>query len=217
MGMGQVKDLGRRIELVSMDGRFHDVTIGLYERPGAEGAVEFQVHTYSTISGANERMAFVARAMRSLGGMEAVAGKPHAVRFACGAAHRAACRRLFLECCKLPSDDPLELRPASAFDKKSDSTMTVVSRGDGVFEVTADGAGEDVARRRAAIAQGYIKLAELDPVPGSTTAVRFPCGHDHEPLMTLLLVRALNARAAMREQELMARRGVLVAPSAQGT
>jgi hypothetical protein len=137
------------------------------------------------------------------------------VRFACGAPHRAACRRLFLECCKLSSDDGLEARPGSALDKKSGSTMTVASRGGGVFEVMADGAGEEVARRRAAIAQGYIKLAELDAVPGSATAVRFACGRDHGALMALLLVRALNARAAMREREQMARRGVLVAPSAQ--
>ena len=43
----------------------------------------------------------------------------------------------------------------------------------------------------------------------------FACGHDHDELVGLLLGRALNVRAAMREAEAAAARGVLAAPSAQ--
>jgi len=45
--------------------------------------------------------------------------------------------------------------------------------------------------------------------------VVFPCGRPHDELMGLLLPRALNARAALREEEMAASRGMLVAPSAQ--
>ncbi len=47
------------------------------------------------------------------------------------------------------------------------------------------------------------------------TGVKFGCGTPHDALMGLLLYRALNARAALRETEMMASRGVLAAPSAQ--
>jgi hypothetical protein len=213
--MGQLKTLGRRIELVSMDGQCHDITIGLYETRAEDGSAAFVPHSYSRLPGAEGRIAFIVRAMQALGGMEAVAGRPSHVRFACGQPHRAASRRLFLECCKLPSTDPLRARPASALDKKSETTVEVVARGGGVFEVTAQASGEEVERRLAAIAQGFVKLAELEPVSDRASRVRFPCARSHDPLMALLLVRALNVRQAMREQELMAERGVLLAPSAQ--
>ena len=45
--------------------------------------------------------------------------------------------------------------------------------------------------------------------------VRFPCGSDHHELIGLLMVRALNVRGALREQEAAAARGVLSAPSQQ--
>jgi hypothetical protein len=45
--------------------------------------------------------------------------------------------------------------------------------------------------------------------------VGFACGHEHDALIGMLLPRALNLRAAMREQEEAMSRGMLVAPSAQ--
>jgi hypothetical protein len=45
--------------------------------------------------------------------------------------------------------------------------------------------------------------------------VSFPCGERHDALVGLLLVRAQNLRAALREEELTATRGILAAPSAQ--
>jgi len=46
-------------------------------------------------------------------------------------------------------------------------------------------------------------------------SVTFSCGQAHDALVGLLLVRALNVRAVLREQEMTASRGVLSAPSAQ--
>jgi hypothetical protein len=45
--------------------------------------------------------------------------------------------------------------------------------------------------------------------------VAFGCKQTHDSLVGLLLVRALNVRAVLREQEMTASRGVLSAPSAQ--
>jgi hypothetical protein len=45
--------------------------------------------------------------------------------------------------------------------------------------------------------------------------VAFGCGQPHDALVGLLLIRAPNVRAAMREAEMMAARGVLGVPGQQ--
>jgi hypothetical protein len=55
----------------------------------------------------------------------------------------------------------------------------------------------------------------MEEVDGQPNQTRFSCSQEHDDLIGLLLVRAPNVRAAMREAEDMASRGVLAAPSAQ--
>jgi hypothetical protein len=93
------------------------------------------------------------------------------------------------------------------FDKKSEQKITVEPLGNGRYRVEADGPRKD------AISGGLKKLGELEePEPG---VLAFPCGQSHDALVGLLLPRALNVRAILREEESAATRGVLVAPSAQ--
>ena len=79
----------------------------------------------------------------------------------------------------------------------------------------ADGEGRRADRRISTIAGGLMKLGEMDEVDGTLDKVAFPCGHSHDALLGLLLVRAPNVRAIVREQEMAATRGVLAAPSQQ--
>ncbi len=65
------------------------------------------------------------------------------------------------------------------------------------------------------LAAGLAKLGELTIDPEDPTVVRTPCGAPHDDLVGMLLPRAINVRAALRELEESAARGVLVAPSAQ--
>ena len=60
-----------------------------------------------------------------------------------------------------------------------------------------------------------MRLGEMEEVDGQPNQTRFSCSQEHDDLIGLLLVRAPNVRAAMREAEDMASRGVLAAPSAQ--
>ena len=210
--MGQVTDIGARIELVSMDSHCHDISIALYEQQAGDGP-RFLVHTYSRKEGAAERLDFIAEAMADLGGVATVDGAARTVRFPCGAEHLAAVKRLFLESCKLASGPRPEPRPMKVFDKKADAEITAVGEGDGQYRVTAAAATDGAQRRIGTIAGGLVKLAELEAVDDHT--VRFPCGHDHDRLVGLLLPRAQNARAAIREQQASATRGVLAAPSQQ--
>lgn len=212
--MEHIADLGYRIELVSMDSHCHDISIGLYEQQGSDGAPQYLVHTYSARPGARERIDFITGAMRVLGGVEP-AGGAHTLRFPCGAAHRLACKRVFLEACKLPSNTTPEAKPLSIYDKKSERTITVAGAGGGAYRLSADGDDDGRARRVAAVAGGLMKLAEMQAHGAGDDGITFACGQPHDALIGLLLGRALNVRAAVREQEQAAARGVLAAPSAQ--
>lgn len=207
--MGQTLNLGRRIELIPMDAHFHDISIGLYRQHTDKGPA-FRVHTYSHRDEAANRIAYVVSAMCVLGGM---ASAPDGLlRFPCRQDHELAVRRVFLEACKLPTGTELKPRPLSILDKKSGLNITVHSRGAGIYQVAADGEG-DKAERISFIAGGLIKLGQMADQSMDTMA--FSCGHAHDAVVGLLLVRAPNVRAVLREQEMTASRGVLAAPSQQ--
>ena len=210
--MGQTVDIGRRIELVPLDSHFGDISIGLYRQQDDTGPV-YQVYTYSRREGVRDRIAFVVKAMEVLGGM--VRDPDGRLRFPCGHVHNLAVKRVFLEACKLDSSVIPEPRPLEIVDKKSGLQIRVLSQGGGVYRVTAHGEGKDRERRISFIAGGLMKLAEIDEVSGTLDQVVFPCVYVHDAMIGQLLVRAPNVRAVLREQEMIASRGVLAAPSQQ--
>ena len=212
--MSLTTDIGRRIELVSMDAHFHEISIALYRQEGA-GGPEFLVHSYSQLNGARERVEFVARAMVVLGGMDSVAGDARRVRFHCGNPHQFACRRIFLESCKWDPTVELEPKPLTIFDKKSDGDLSVESLGEGAYRMTGDADSDKAAKRRSAIGAGLVKLGEMGWAEETAERFSFPCGQAHDKLVGLLLGRALNVRGVEREQQMAAARGQLLAPSAQ--
>ena len=197
--MPLTRELGTRIELVSMDPHCHEITLGLYQ----QGAL-FLIHSYSTHPDTSSRLSFLQDAAVILGGL--VKQDKH-LAFPCGRIHKAAVRRIFLESAKLPTGNDLTPKPMTIFDNKSPQKIVVRTLGGGRYEVIADGP------RVEAITNGLKKLGELEESgPG---VVAFPCGQSHDDLIGLLLPRALNVRAILREEESVATRGVLVAPSAQ--
>ena len=208
--MGKTLDLGRRIEIVPMDVRFHDITVALNCQLHNE-VPTFVVHTYSRIEGFKDRIASIVNAMQVLGGMELTSDGR--LQFSCKEGHELACRRVFLEACKFSSNEPIEPRPLSILDKKSGLNITITSAGAGVYDVGADGDAKSKERRISAIAGGLIKLGQM--VDERVDRVSFACGQPHDALVGLLLVRAPNVRAIMREQEMAPSRGVLSAPSQQ--
>ncbi len=212
--MGVTTEIGSRIELVSLDPHFHDISIALY-RQESENGPSLLVHTYSPIEGAQQRIKTVTGRMAALGGLEPVEGEARQIRFPCGAQHHLASKRLFLEVCKLPPEEQAPPRPLNIFDKKSRAKITVSSLGEGVYQLGTDGESEAASKRCSAVTGGLAKLAEMERVEGGEDRIAFPCGHAHDKLVGLLLVRALNVRSAQREQEMAAARGQLVAPSAQ--
>ena len=113
--MGQTVDIGKRIELVPMDPHFHDITIALYQQGQAESP-QYLVHTYSQMEGAQGRIQFAVDTMTQMGNLAEEANG--LLQFPCEAAHQLACKRTFLESCKLSPNDSAEPRPLQILDKK---------------------------------------------------------------------------------------------------
>jgi hypothetical protein len=204
------RNLGTRVELLSMDPHCHDITIGLYRRE-TTGRPEYLVHTYSTSAGAAERIDFLQRAIETLAGLEAHAGWLH---FDCGSAHQAAVRRAFLEACKLGLSAAVAPRRLAVQDK-SGRTIAAEPMAGGAYRITANGDEDGRLSKIQSVASGLRKLGEMTATDGTSDQVSFACGHAHELLVGLLLPRALNVRQTLREIEAASTRGVLVAPSGQ--
>jgi len=209
--MGMTRELGKRIELVAMDPNFQNITIGLY-RQDLGSRPEYLVHSYSQLEGTSSRIESIRRSMAILGQLVLDGELLH---FACDSAHQAAIRRTFLEIVKLPSDAASAPKPLTVLDKKSGRNITATSLGGGRYQVTAEGPDDGKAARIDGIVGGLVKLAEVKTVEGTPGEVAFACGSPHDALIGLLLPRALNVRAILREEESAGSRGLLVAPSQQ--
>lgn len=195
-----------------MDPHFQDISIGLY-RQEAKGRPVFLIHTYSQKEGARERIAFLAETMKTLGGLES--DEQGLLYFPCGDAHEQAIKRIFLDSCKVAPGSAVTPCPLHIQDKKSGCGITVAFNGGGVYQVTSDGAGNNCERRIVAINRGLLKLGQLEEIEDCNDKVGFACRREHDALIGLLLTRAPNVRAAMREAELMASKGVLSSPGGQ--
>lgn len=213
--VAHVVELGRRIELQSMDSQFHDITIGLYEQEPRPGVIEYFVHSYSIIEGSKGRLARIVTVMLELGGMARAGTDGQHLCFPCGEVHKLACRRLFVEACKVKPGVVSKPMPLEVADKTTGRNIKVIREDGATYRVTADGLDEGRAQRIGAIGRGLSRLAQMELIGEDAARVRFTCGRAHDELVGLLLPRALNLRAAMREQEEAMSRGMLVAPSAQ--
>ena len=217
--MGKTLDLGRRIELHSTDPHCHALSLGLYRRE-AGGASLFLVHTYSSVDGARERVEFIRRALLVALGMEVANSVPDEsvktgqkwIQFPCRSDHLKALKRAFLDLCKLETGAVLLVKPLTVFDKKANADVSAVSLGAGVYEVRA--APVVASKRATAIARGFAKLCEMNFVEANNRVI-FSCKRAHDALVGALMYRAQNVRAATKEEEAAAARGILSAPSQQ--
>jgi hypothetical protein len=207
--MSQIQSIGHRVELLPMDRHFEEISVALYCNEAEHPT--YRVHTYSQKSGSPGRLSFIRDAMVVLGDLEPV--DETRLRFPCGNRHEVAVKRVFLEACKLETGADLTVRPLETLDKKSGLTMTVGADEKGVYSVTATGEGKNADRRVKVVAGGLVKLGEMEAI--GETSVKFPCGSRHDALAGVLLVRAPNVRAILRQDDAQASRGVLASPSQQ--
>ena len=210
--MGNTLDLGRRIEIHSLDTHCHDISLGLY-RQDLE-CPQFLVHTYSQADGSSERVRFIRQSLITMIGLEP-ADRPQWLQFPCRQIHQRALRRAFLDLCKLQTGEPLQQKPLEAFDKKADGHLRVVNLGDGAYRTEAVDDTEAGRRRARALARGFVKLCELESLETDPPRFAFGCQSGHDALVGMLMFRAQNVRSSMQEEDAAAGRGVLAPPSRQ--
>ena len=212
--MGQTLELGRRVELVSMDTHCHDISLGLY-RQEVGAKLVYLVHTYHIHADAKIRVEMIQNGLVNRAGMLLTGEREHLVAFPCGHGHEKAVRRTFLEVCKSPNSEIVESLPLVRWDKKADCELTIRLEAAGTYRITAPDDAELGPRRCQAVARGFSKLCEMRVDESDPTVVSFECGCDHDELMGSLFFRAQNVRSAMKDDALSAARGTLAAPGSQ--
>lgn len=183
--MALTTDIGRRVEIVNID-TFKDITIALYQQQSDQGPV-YLVHTYSSLEGADDRIAFVVKAMTVLGGLVSGGEDPRTVRFPCGHDHLPACRQLFMRACQIDQTQPLEALPLVSFDKKSDQEMTFEPLGAGQYRLTGIGTDDKQNKRLKTISKLIVKRGGLTLTNENIHLLQTSCGEDHDALLGLLL------------------------------
>jgi len=212
--MGRTLDIGRRIELLSMDRHCQNISLGLY-CCDVDGAPQVLVHTYASAAEAQGRVEFIRQALIVMAGLESVHETSGLLHFPCQCLHERALKRAFLDVCKLETNTPLEMKPLTVFDKKASCGLTALKLGDGVYQMNAEQRTEVAQKRTAALAGGFVKLCDMETPEGQDNQVAFSCQTNHDALIGLLMFRAQNVRNSMREEQLAASRGSLSAPSQQ--
>ncbi|MCH2201500.1 MAG: hypothetical protein MK102_06000 [Fuerstiella sp.] len=210
--MGKLLELGRRLEIHSMDKHCHDISVALY-RQDME-CPQFLVHTYSESEESATRVRFIRQALIRMIGLEP-ADRPNWLQFPCRKIHQRALKRTFLDLCKLETEAPLEAKSLEAFDKKAAGNLRVVSMGDGAYRTEAVEETEAGQKRSRALARGFAKLCELRADDADPLRFTFECQSSHDSLVGMLMFRAQNVRSSMQEEDAAAGRGVLAPPSQQ--
>ena len=118
--------------------------------------------------------------------------------------------RIFLETAKLTPEVPSASTPLTVPDKKSGRKITATSLGNGQYQITADGPEEGKAARIEGVVGGLVRLAEVEVAGRYADLIAFAYQSPHDPMIGLLLPRALNVRAILREEESAGTRGLLV-------
>ena len=202
-----IERYGQCLELVPLDRRFHDISVGLYVKDGI-----CTIWTFSRKEGVEERITEIRDQMIALGGMEEVKGTHNQVRFPCGRLHQRTLRFVMSQAVGKAPDYAPPQGELSIQDSKSAFTIRVQqpadteSDGQAVYEVSLEGEARNAAMRLRMVLAGFTRYGEMDQV--GEFGVAFSCGLPHDALMRVLLpysrnissVETMMAAEAMRGQ-----------------
>ena len=181
---------GQCLELVPLDRRFHDISVGLYVKEGL-----CTIWTFSRREGVEDRIREIRDQMVALGGMEAVDGTHNQVRFPCGHLHQRTLRFVMSQAVgKAPDYAPPQ---GELLIQDSKSALTIraeLSTGDNggpaVYNVSLEGEARNAAMRLRMVLAGFSRYGEMQQVGES--GVAFACGLPHDALMRVLLPYSRN-------------------------
>ena len=181
---------GQCLELVPLDRRFHDISVGLYVKDGVS-----TIWTYSHREGVEERIREVRDQMIALGGMEAVGDGHNQVRFPCGQLHQRTLRFVMSQAVGKAPDYAPPQGQLSIQDSKSAFTIHAQllddeGHGRSVYGVSLEGEARNAAMRLRMVLAGFTRYGEMEQVGES--GVAFACGMPHDALMRVLLPYSRN-------------------------
>ena len=188
-----IERYGQCLELVPLDRRFHDISVGLYVKAGI-----CTIWTFSRREGVEERIREIRDQMIALGGMEAIEGTHNQVRFPCGQLHQRTLRFVMSQAVgKAPDYAPAQ-GELSIQDSKSALTIHADLSGDlaeehggrAVYNVSLEGEARNAAMRLRMVLAGFARYGEMEQVGES--GVAFACGMSHDALMRVLLPYSRN-------------------------
>ena len=202
-----IERYGQCLELVPLDKRFHDISVGLYVQDGV-----CTIWTYSQREGVEARIREIRDQMIALGGMEAVDGAYNQVRFPCGHLHERTLRFVMSQAVGKAPDYAPPQGELTVQDSKSALTIRAElseagsGGGPAVYDVSLEGEARNAAMRLRMVLAGFTRYGEMRQVGES--GVAFACGMPHDALMRVLLpysrnissVETMMAAEAMRGQ-----------------
>ena len=185
-----IERYGQCLELVPLDRRFHDISVGLYVKDGV-----CTIWTYSHREGVGGRIREIRDQMIALGGMEAVQGTDNQVRFPCGQLHQRTLRFVMSQAVGKAPDYAPPQGDLTIQDSKSALTicaelMAEDQDGRAVYNVSLEGEARNAAMRLRMVLAGFTRYGEMEQVGES--GVAFACGMSHDALMRVLLPYSRN-------------------------
>ena len=185
-----IERYGQCLELVPLDRRFHDISVGLYVKDAV-----CTIWTYSQRDGVEARIREIRDQMISLGGMEAVEGTGNQVRFPCGRLHQRTLRFVMSQAVGKAPDYAPPQGDLTIQDSKSALTicaelMDECQDGRAVYNVSLEGEARNAAMRLRMVLAGFARYGEMEQVGES--GVAFACGIPHDALMRVLLPYSRN-------------------------
>ena len=180
---------GQCLELVPLDRRFHDISVGLYVKDGI-----CTIWTFSQREGVEDRIREIRDQMIALGGMEPVGDTHNQVRFPCGQLHQRTLRFVMSQAVGKAPDYAPPQGQLSIQDSKSALTIRaeLQSSDDGpaVYGVSLEGEARNAAMRLRMVLAGFARYGEMEQVGES--GVAFSCGLAHDAMMRVLLPYSRN-------------------------
>ena len=186
-----IERYGQCLELVPLDRRFHDISVGLYVKGGT-----CTIWTFSQREGVEDRIREIRDQMIALGGMEAISDSHNQVRFPCGQLHQRTLRFVMSQAVGKAPDYAPPQGELSIQDSKSALTihadLSTASNEDGpaVYNVSLEGEARNAAMRLRMVLAGFTRYGEMEQVGES--GVAFACGMPHNALMQVLLPYSRN-------------------------
>ena len=186
-----IERYGQCLELVPLDRRFHDISVGLYVKDGI-----CTIWTFSQREGVGDRIREIRDQMIALGGMEEVGDTNNQVRFPCGQLHQRTLRFVMSQAVGRAPDYAPPQGELSIQDSKSALTIHAELTDDGnddgrsVYDVSLEGEARNTAMRLRMVLAGFSRYGEMEQVGES--GVAFACGMPHDALMRVLLPYSRN-------------------------